>query len=182
MRVIVDTYNVLHLPSAHELPDGVEGIARLSELIAGSRFGQGKVVLVCDGRTPGDLRGRIARGIRVVFSGQRINADTVIQKEVAKDSGARDLLVVSSDREVQRDAKRGGARVVDSEVFLAGLLGGGGGGLRRDGEERSGEDDASASWWMRAFGFESDESESEGGLDPEDPSGWGVDGDWWVDG
>ena len=179
LRVLVDTYNVLHLPEAHVIPDGAAGLIRFSELIAGSRFGRGTVVLMCDGRAPGDLKGKLAGGVRAAFSGDRIDADTAIKREIAKDSGARDLIVVSSDREVQRAARRSGARVVESGVFFGAVMGGAGG-ARQDGREGVGGDDASASWWMRAFGFEASGDRGEA-LDPDDPSGWGIDGDWWAE-
>lgn len=178
MRVIVDTYNLLHLGDAHVIPDGVAGLVRLSELISESRYRGDRVLLVCDGRPPGDVRGRLAGGVRAVFSGEQTNADTVIKREVARDTGARDVVVVSSDREVQRAARRAGAKVVGSGVFLRQILSGGGTGSV--GKEQ--RDDMSATGWMRAFGFESGESEEgEESFDPDDPETWGLEGDWWAE-
>jgi hypothetical protein len=58
-------------------------------------------------------------GIRVSYSGGGISADAVIADVLGADSAARRLLVVSSDREIARAAKRRRARPIRSEEFWA---------------------------------------------------------------
>jgi predicted RNA-binding protein with PIN domain len=61
------------------------------------------------------------RGVKVVFSPQGVIADQVISELVATEPQGRVVIVVSSDREVARDARASGARSVTAEA-LVGLL------------------------------------------------------------
>jgi predicted RNA-binding protein with PIN domain len=56
-------------------------------------------------------------GIRVSYSGAGISADAVIGEILGRDSAARRLLVVSSDRAIARAATRRRARPIGSEQF-----------------------------------------------------------------
>lgn len=60
-------------------------------------------------------------GISVVFAPQGTDADSEIEHMIRKHSSPRQLLVVSSDRRLQKAARRRRSRFVDSEQFIRGL-------------------------------------------------------------
>lgn len=124
MPVLIDAYNLLHAwqtdPSA---PEGL-GRAMLCRLLGDwcERRGE-RVTMVFDGAAPpqklaaqlGDTR------IQIMYAAPR-NADAVIAELLAQSSAPRRLLVVSSDHEVQRSAKRRQAAFTDSMPFAERLL------------------------------------------------------------
>lgn len=63
------------------------------------------------------------RGVKVLFSPAGVIADDVIRDLVAAEPAGRVVVVVSSDGEVARDVRRGGARSVAAEALLALLSG-----------------------------------------------------------
>jgi hypothetical protein len=78
-----------------------------------------RVCIVFDGPAPRPARAQQIGGpdIQVTFSGAGISADAVLADIIQADSAARRMLVVSTDREVARVAKRRRARHVRSEDF-----------------------------------------------------------------
>ncbi|MBC24529.1 MAG: hypothetical protein CMJ32_11540 [Phycisphaerae bacterium] len=122
MLVLVDTYNVLHVVGV--LPPDHAGIdsGGLARLIGRSRYAQEKVVLVCDGTPPPDADRRDVPCTRHVYSGPRWTADDAIAKLIERSTARGSILVVSSDNEVIRNAKRSKARVIDSPKFLRQLV------------------------------------------------------------
>lgn len=121
MPVLIDGYNLMH--AAQASPHGSELIGRglLCRLLGewSQRCGE-PVTIVFDGAAPtpglaeqiGDPR------ITVRYSADR-SADALIAELIAASSAPRRLLVVSSDHEVQRAAKRRGASVAESPAFVA---------------------------------------------------------------
>ena len=79
-----------------------------------------RVHVVFDGRAPEkDLASQIGNSdIQVTYSG-RITADAALIQMLETDSAARRVLVVSSDREIARAAKRRRARAMRSDEFWA---------------------------------------------------------------
>ncbi|MGZ4626672.1 MAG: NYN domain-containing protein, partial [Kineosporiaceae bacterium] len=72
-----------------------------------------------------DVDGRSAqrvRGVRVLFSDPGITADELIRRLVRAEPPGRPVVVVSSDNEVVRDVRAGGARAVPAGALLR-LLG-----------------------------------------------------------
>lgn len=124
MRLLVDTCNVLHRTGI--LPPDLAGVDErgLAALIAASRYGSSKVLLVCDG-TPG--RGRRGKStaaegnVRFRYAGPRLSADELILQLVQESSAPRQLLVVSSDRAIGVQARKRRCRVIDSDAFLSQL-------------------------------------------------------------
>lgn len=117
MPVLVDTYNVLHVTGVLDPEHAGPDVSDLARLIAGSRFGDDAVVLVCDGvrrDTVGDLPGSVS----VRYSGGGITADDVIIAEIKASTAPRRLTIVSSDNEIRREARRRGCRSIKSETFL----------------------------------------------------------------
>jgi hypothetical protein len=75
-------------------------------------------------------------------------------------SGARETLVVSSDRFVQRSAKKYGAEFVRSEAFYKGVLDvldRRASSPQEPGEKREGLDQKTGDEWLRTFGFDPDQ-------------------------
>lgn len=189
MILIVDTYNVLHVTGA--LPPDLAGIDTrgLIELIRQSRYGHSRVELICDGRAPGThrqtgtanvapatpMRGRgsalppdapPARVglIAVHYAGPGREADDLIAALIRASTTPRQLVVVSADHFVQREARRRRCRVLESETFLRQLaedaLGGAEGAAVAPRKPASALTEAQVEQWLDAFGVD-DESELE---------------------
>lgn len=128
--LLVDTYNVLHHPLAHrELPPDA-GPAELAALIAAGRHRRGRAVLVCDGmpRRMGpmvercaELRFRVEQA-DVIYAGPGRDADALIERLIEAESAPRRMSVVSSDRRLQKAARRRRAKVIPSDDFLRSLI------------------------------------------------------------
>ena len=155
-RLIIDTYNVLHvtgvLPPELAGPDAV----RLAELIRESRWADADVRMVCDGSSAGlSLPRELAEGsrIRLVFAGAGPDAaDIMMERIIEKDSAPRTLLVVSSDRRILVAGRKRRCPVLTSEQFLQRLVDDSSVG----GRDESGDsiDHGTAAMWMREFGYE----------------------------
>jgi hypothetical protein len=118
MSLIIDTYNVLHVTGV--LPPEIAGIdtAGLIDLIRHSRYRHRRTTLVCDGRGgEGAPTGRIGP-VTVRYGGPGPTADALIAAIIRRSSSPRRLTIVSSDRAVQREARRRRCEVLNSEQFL----------------------------------------------------------------
>ncbi len=116
--ILVDGCNVLHVEGV--LPAEVAGIGEreLAELIARSRYRRVEALIVMDGPRGG---GSGSGAARIVASGPGRTADEVIVELVRKSSVPRSILVVTSDRGIQRAAAKRRCRILSSEAFLAQL-------------------------------------------------------------
>jgi predicted RNA-binding protein with PIN domain len=116
--LLVDAYNVLHVTGV--LPPELSGLEApdLADLVAASRWGRHQAVLVCDGTKPKDVRAAERGSVRVTYAGGGVSADSAIARLLEESSHPRRITVVTNDREVQRAARRRGARVLASEAFL----------------------------------------------------------------
>ena len=113
--------------------------------------------VVFDGIGPPDKRPfkQIAQ-VNVIFTGQGIEADDVIEARIASCRSPKKLCVVSNDRRVRHAAQRAKAQLVKSDEFwtrvLKRLL------RRRPPREprakRHGVTDAETREWLRQFGLE----------------------------
>ena len=151
VRILVDGNNLMFA-----LADvGVDaGRGRLSAMLG--EFGRREdiqVTVVYDGPPPRHRAKRVT-GLKVHYSGRR-TADEVLGELAAWDSAPRHVAVVSSDRAVQRDARRLGCKVVDALAFARQLR-------ERPAAERTeaepkakrdGLDDGQVEHWMREFGL-----------------------------
>ena len=120
MRLLIDTFNVLHVTGI--LPPGLAGpdVRGLADLIAASRWKTAQVALVCDG-TPPPSRPALEGQMRAIYSGPR-EADEILERLIADSTAPKGLLVVSSDRRIRRAARRRNAAHLDSPAFLRCLL------------------------------------------------------------
>jgi predicted RNA-binding protein with PIN domain len=96
----------------------------------------------------------------VRFAVKNRTADELIEELILADSAPRRLVVVSSDHEIQRAARRRRAKAVGSEVWYSELIR-----ERREREEESADAPAQpavplleedVSYWLRQFGGESE--------------------------
>ncbi len=119
-HLIIDGYNVTktgygELPLAQQRARLVGALAAL-----GGRHG-GEVTVAFDGGERPPVAPPSPRGVRVLFSAADEIADDLIRGLVAAEPPGRPVIVVSSDRAVQRDIQRAGAWSVPSAVLLARL-------------------------------------------------------------
>ncbi|MEM1183612.1 MAG: NYN domain-containing protein [Planctomycetota bacterium] len=163
--LLVDAYNVLHTVGV--LPPDLAGqdVPGLIRLIAHSRYADRELTVVCDGIGSKD-RGVSFGHARVLFSGAEREADDLIERLIDRYTKGRTLTVVSSDRRLQRAAKRGRAEGLSSRDFLKHLL---------DDHRQIPIRDKTGGWapraavpldpysvaaWMTEFGFESPPTDS----------------------
>jgi hypothetical protein len=117
-RVLIDGYNVAKLmwPEAAlseqrtRLLDAVDNVIR--------RYGS-DVVVVFDGADVVGARADRRRLSRVSYSPAGVSADDMIRDEVKGTPAQRSVVVVTDDREIQRDVARHGTNVLPSSAFAA---------------------------------------------------------------
>ena len=123
LEIWIDGYNLIrqvdHL-SEQERKGGLEtGRTALIRLLSGYRSQTGhRIVVVFDGDD--GIEGpdtSSARGIRIYFSRPPSRADDLIIAYVRRSHGKKKLLVVSSDREILREADRHKISTMKSEAF-----------------------------------------------------------------
>ena len=117
MPLLVDCYNVLFAPMPTSLA-GLDEAGRCRALARSAWRGQHAVV-VCDGVVkPHSPEESPVDGVELRYSGRGRSADDVIVELIDADSAPRRLTVVSSDRQVQKAARRRRCKVVSSEDFI----------------------------------------------------------------
>lgn len=122
MHLIVDAFNVLHAWATGPSSGGSSEVGSLAGLIGQSRYGSGRVSIVCDG-APFPIHDHDkSRSIRVLFAGGGKEADPVIESLISRDSAPRRLTVASSDRRIQKAARKRGSRSLTSEAFLSQII------------------------------------------------------------
>lgn len=117
-RLIVDGYNVSKSAWPASSLDAQR--ARLLKSLApvAARSGAETTVVFDAASSTTRPLATAPRGVKVLFSPVGVIADDVIRDLVAAEPGGRVVVVVSSDREVARDAARSGARAVPAEVLV----------------------------------------------------------------
>ena len=119
MPFIIDGYNLLRV--VEKSVDSPEYINDVRLCLVVDRFLSlvyDKGEMIFDGIGPPDKTGfNGLRNLEVVFSGQRREADDVIEDKIVADSAPRRLKVVSSDRRLRSAAKSRKAESIKSEGF-----------------------------------------------------------------
>jgi len=122
MPFLIDGYNLLRsvqrLDGFAELTD-----AQLCRAIAEFlRLVRDRGAIVFDGIGPPDKRELMGvKGLEIRFSGERTDADTVIEQKIADSTAPKRLIVVSSDRRLRSAAARRKSKSVTVDVFWQGL-------------------------------------------------------------
>lgn len=117
MPLLIDCYNLLHA----EKPPALAGldVAGLCRALGHTRWVREPITVVCDGQpSPLNQVESPVASVTVSYSGGHRTADQLIIHTVDHDSAPRRLTVVSSDRAIQKAARRRRARVMSSETFL----------------------------------------------------------------
>jgi hypothetical protein len=157
MAFLIDGNNLLHALAAagYDL-----GRGSLTGLLSRALAGGKKVHVVFDGPRPsGPLERQIsADGVSVAFSGKS-SADDVLIAMIAADNGPRELVVVSTDHEIRRAARRRRCRNVTSEDFATFLIRTVNGvekpsSSSEPDEKENGLNDEQARQWLREFGID----------------------------
>ncbi len=120
--LLIDAYNLLHvtdvLPTEHADID----VPGLVSLLQATRYAGTPTTIVCDGVRPGVGHGgpsaTVIGDAKVLYAGGGREADDEIERLLEVTSHASRLLVVSSDKRIQRAAKRRKAGWTRSETFL----------------------------------------------------------------
>ncbi len=120
MQLIIDTWNVLHQTGILPPENAGIGIKGLCNLIKKSRFHGCQLTLICDGTNVSEAVS--APHISCLFTGPHKSADDEIVERVKASSGARDLLVITSDYAIIKEVKAAGAQCMKSQHFLTLLV------------------------------------------------------------
>lgn len=114
-RIIIDGYNLIGVLHGDVEAERQRLLERLMEY---RKLKGHDITVVFDGWKEGRAEGggAVTGGIRVVYSPLGEKADVVIKRAVSQSRGQ--LIVVSSDREIQGHAWARGSVPVDSEVFM----------------------------------------------------------------
>lgn len=115
MILILDGYNILKRHHGIQFVDERERSRFLSELASYARQSGNKIIVVFDGVYDEDEK--YGRNVRVVYSGSRETADDYIKRYV-QTHAAKDLMLVSSDRELNRLADRHQVPSLDAHEFI----------------------------------------------------------------
>jgi predicted RNA-binding protein with PIN domain len=125
-KYLVDGYNLLHqLPELRRQLEYNLEAAREGLLIRLSAFSLSKSVevsIVFDGIDESYPAPRKWRGLVVHFSKPPQKADPVIKKMISERKKNEDLVVVTSDREIDMYARLCGVKVESSQAFAAAML------------------------------------------------------------
>jgi len=164
MPFLIDGYNLFHAAQS-VLPQGFDlGRSQLMSRLGGWVESTGeKLTVVWDGTSPpAQLAGQLGdKRVAEIYAGGRESADERIAKVLQADSGVREIVVVTNDREVQHSARRYGARVEECEAFLKRVVKD----MRRKRSKTSGQEPDEkrrgleaevARDWLTAFGFDPD--------------------------
>lgn len=122
MPFLIDGYNLLR--SVQRL-DGYADLtdAQLCRFIAEFlRLVRERGTIVFDGIGPPDKRELMGvKGLEIRFSGERLDADSVIEQKIDDNTAPRRLAVVSSDRRLRTAAAKRKAKSIPVDVFWSGL-------------------------------------------------------------
>src|SRR5881394_1410417 len=122
MKLLLDTYNILHVTGV--LPPELAGVdvAELAQLILASRYRAQEIMLICDGDKNPDVQAGRRGTITVRFAGKGKSADDLIAELVEKSTTPKRLTVVSSDHAILKAARRRKCATLTSEEFLQHLV------------------------------------------------------------
>ena len=149
----MDCYNVLRATMPPVLAGLDEaGLCRALSRLARDGAVKGPMTVVCDGVVkPLGLTRSPVDEVELIYSGKKKSADDVIIEMIEADTAPRRLLVVSSDREIMKAARRRKATAVSAAEFirmLAAPRAKGGASGKRTGVL----DEAEVERWLHEFG------------------------------
>jgi uncharacterized protein len=124
--LIIDGYNVLHSCGLIRGKQIAEARARLLEHLRRNldEPDRKRTTVVFDSNLPRETHSETVADVLVEFASDHPSADERIIQLIRKHSAPKQLLVISSDHEIQRAARSRGAKGVDSEVWFEKLVSG----------------------------------------------------------
>lgn len=156
MPLLIDGYNLLHATDVFgsgALAGTLQGsrealLAELAARLPERERARARVVFDAAGAPPGlpDTVGYA--GLTVLYARDFADADAMLESLIERERAPKELLVVSSDRRVQRAARRRGAAWVESDAWWRGLRPSAAG-VPHDGAAPGGVGDPDE--WVRAF-------------------------------
>lgn len=155
--LLIDAYNVLHTT----MPPALAGLdtAGLCRALARTPWRGRPIKVVCDGQPgPLGLTDSPADAVELVYAGVHRTADAVIIEHIEADTAPRRLIVVSTDHEIRKAARRRRATTWTSEQFLHEFVEALRQGPGEIGPEKPpGElDDQQVRTWLATFGYKPD--------------------------
>ena len=129
MALLIDGYNLLNVTGIFgrgtevtALEGSREALLRfLAAAIEPVERAQTTIVFDAAGALPGLPKTLSHGGITVHFARDYADADSMLEELIAAHGAPRSLMVVSSDHRVQRAARSGGAKYIDSDRWYAEL-------------------------------------------------------------
>ena len=157
VKLLIDTCNVLHRTGI--LPPELAGIDERSlvRLLQKSRYQDLSADFMCDGPrigSDGQPRADTKESCHFHFAGRNQSADTLIITAVQASSSPRSLLVVSSDRRIQIEAKKRRCRVISADDFLEQLSQDAALGQRTTRSVKADDLPRSTEYWLKEFGVD----------------------------
>jgi predicted RNA-binding protein with PIN domain len=127
MAILIDGYNFLYATGILGANVGPGTLARARSALIGflaaslteAERPSTTVVFDANNSPPGLPREQYQHGIRVLYAVRHRSADDLLKELIRTDSAPRQLVVVSSDHQVQRVATRRRATAVDSDRWYA---------------------------------------------------------------
>lgn len=116
MIIVIDGYNILKQQASIPQISDKERMTFIAQLNQYARRKNHRIILVFDGGPYESVYKEMVNVVAVIYSGARKTADDVIKNYISKNS-TLDLLLVSSDRELNRYASRFGVASIDSHAF-----------------------------------------------------------------
>jgi predicted RNA-binding protein with PIN domain len=117
MILVIDGYNILKRQHGVQFVDEVVRKRFIHGLAGYARYSGNKVLVVFDGGAHDDAYDDYGRSVQVVYSGTRETADDYIKRYI-KTHAHKDLMLVTSDRELNRIADRYEVPSLDAHEFV----------------------------------------------------------------
>lgn len=120
MTLLVDAFNVLHAWRSAPTTGTWAEVMALARLTRRGPWASLPAIVVCDGVSPDRDRPmfELDSGVTVRFAGPDSDADSVIEALLAASNTPARMVVASSDRRLERAAKRAGAKCVGADAFI----------------------------------------------------------------
>lgn len=169
MPVVIDGNNLLYAARAADTTALLLGRAMLCGAVGRwARQKNQQVTVIFDGPAPdGQRKAQVeCPGVQTAYSGAGKSADAVVIQFIEAHSAPRSLLVVSTDREIVRAARRRRARPVRSEDFWERMqrdLVAGRPTVREPSEKQTGLDAEATRAWLKEFGLDTPSGEQRAG-------------------
>lgn len=173
-QLLIDGYNLLHVTglvgrgrAAGTLQHSREALLRfLGASLDADQLTRTTIVFDAAEAPPGLPRVVDSHGMTVRYAAGYPDADTLIEELIEADHVPRSLLVVSSDRRIQRAARRRRAGIVNSDVWYAEVhrnrQAGGASASDAPVKPTGKPSAAEVEYWVKKFGGDTQREEPEG--------------------